>query len=143
MAALQDRLAFRHKIKMAWKNYSKNKYKNKKIVIDGIEFQSKKEARRWQELKLLEQAGEIYDLQRQVKFTLIPAQREPDIKGVRGGRIKGKLLERECCYYADFVYFMKDDVTPVVEDTKGVRTPEYVIKRKLMLYNYDIQVKEI
>lgn len=128
---------------MAWKNYSNNKYKNKKIVIDGMTFDSKKEAKRYKELKLLEEAGEIYDLQRQVKFTLIPAQREPDTKGKRGGKIKGKLLERECCYYADFVYFLKDDVTPIVEDTKGVRTPEYIIKRKLMLYNFDIQVKEI
>lgn len=126
---------------MAWKNYSKNKYKNKKVVVDGITFDSKKEARRYSDLKLLEQSGEIHDLERQVKFILIPAQREPDTKGKRGGIKKGKLLERECSYYADFVYYIADML--IVEDTKGMRTPEYIIKRKLMLYKYNIQIKEI
>lgn len=129
---------------MAW-NYYKggNKYQNKKVTINGVKFDSKKEARRWQELKLLEKAGHIRNLQRQVKFVLIPAQREPDTVGARGGRIKGKLLEREVAYYADFVYYVEGSEKPVVEDTKGIRTPEYIIKRKMMLYFHGIRIKEI
>ena len=136
---------------MAWSTYYpykgqkgvKSKYKAEKTVIDGIQFDSKKEARRWQELRLLEKAGEIFDLQRQVKFILIPAQREPDTVGKRGGTIKGKLLERECAYVADFVYCEAGKDKPTVEDTKGIRTTEYVIKRKLMLYIHGIRIKEV
>jgi hypothetical protein len=126
---------------MSYRRYSK--YKNKKITVDGIIFDSKKEARRYSDLKLLEKTGEIYDLQRQVKFILIPAQREPDEVGPRGGKIKGKLIERECSYIADFVYYLKDSKKPIVEDTKGMRTTEYIIKRKLMLYLHNIRIKEI
>ena len=105
------------------------KYGNKKVISDGITFDSKKEYRRYCELKLLEKAGEISDLQRQVKFTLIPAQREPDTVGKRGGTKKGKLIERECVYVADFVY--KDmSGEEIVEDTKGFRTKDYILKRK-------------
>lgn len=132
---------------MAWANYNKikrksgNKYGSKKVEVDGITFDSKKEANRYKELKLLEQAGEITDLQRQVKFVLIPAQREPDTIGTRGGIHKGKLIEKECAYYADFVY--QENGKTVVEDTKGMRTTEYVIKRKLMLYIHKIKISEV
>lgn len=139
------------------------KYGNKKVVIDGIEFDSRKEARRYSELKLLEKAGEIRDLQMQVKYVLIPAQREADTVGVRGGIKKGKLIEKECSYIADFVYQEKTECITeyidvhdtvvhtersgkwqtVVEDTKGFRTKDYIIKRKLMLYIHGIRVKEI
>ncbi len=117
------------------------KYGNRRAEVDGIAFDSKKEARRWRELTLLQEAGKISCLRRQVKYTLIPAQREPDTKGKRGGIIKGKLLEREVAYYADFVY-IADGMT-VVEDTKGVRTPEYIIKRKLMLWRYGLRIREV
>ena len=91
---LTDGIVGETRYEMTWNYYkASNKYQNKKITIDGVKYDSKKEARRWQELKLLEKAGEIYDLRRQVKFVLIPAQREPDTKGKRGGTIKGKLLE--------------------------------------------------
>ena len=128
---------------MAWKRYSGNKYGSKKVEIDGIVFDSKKEAKRFQELLLLERAGAIQDLQRQVKYVLIPEQREPDIIGKRGGRKPGKLLERECAYIADFVYFDHSLGKIVVEDTKGFRTKDYIIKRKLMLFRHGIQIKEI
>ena len=131
---------------MAWNYYGKpksNKYKNQKITVDGIEFDSIKEGQRWTELRILEKAGKIADLQRQVKYVLIPAQREPDRVGVRGGVIKGKLIERECSYVADFVYKGLEKKELVVEDTKGFRTPEYIIKRKLMLYQYGIRIKEV
>lgn len=131
-----------------WNTYprkagSSNKYKNEKVTVGGVEFDSKKEARRFQELLLLQLAGKITDLQRQVKFILIPAQREPDIIGPKGGRKPGKLLERECAYLADFVYIDKATGEKIVEDTKGIRTPEYIIKRKLMLWIYKIRIKEL
>lgn len=119
----------------------RNKYRNKKIEVDGISFDSKKEARRYKELLLLEQAGEISDIQRQVKFVLIPAQREPDTVGSKGGKRKGKVIEREVTYIADFVYWKNGDV--VVEDTKGFRTKDYIIKRKLLLWVHGIRIVEI
>lgn len=102
---------------------------------------SKKELKRWTELKLQEEAGVIQDLRKQVKFVLIPAQREPDTIGARGGVRKGKLIEREAAYIADFVY-QKDGKT-IVEDTKGYRTKDYVLKRKLMLWVHQIKIREI
>lgn len=131
---------------------SHSKYHSKKVTVDGITFDSKKEAKRYQELKLLEKAGKIDDLKRQVKFPLIPVQREPDVEGSRGGVKKGKVIERECSYVADFTYneliATDSDFRPyryeyVVEDTKGVRTKDYIIKRKLMLWRYGIRIKEI
>ena len=119
-----------------------SKYHSKKVVVDGMTFDSQKELRRWNALRLMEKSGQITDLKRQVKYVLIPAQREPDKIGPRGGVIKGKLLERECAYMADFVYLDKNGNT-VVEDTKGVRTTEYVIKRKLMLYVHGIKIVEV
>lgn len=94
-------------------------------------YDSRKEHRRADQLKLMQRAGLISNLSEQVTYVLIPTQRDSD----------GKLLERECAYVADFVYD-KDGVT-VVEDTKGFRTPEYRIKRKLMLYIHGIRIKEV
>lgn len=119
----------------------KSKYHSRKITRDGMTFDSVKEYRRFCELSLLERAGTITDLQRQVKFVLIPAQREPDTIGKRGGIIKGKLIERECAYIADFVYV--ENGKKVVEDTKGFKTPDYIIKRKLMLWVHGIRINEI
>lgn len=118
-----------------------SKYHNRKVIVDGIKFDSQKESERYAELKLLEQAGKIQDLQLQVPFELIPMQREPDSIGSRGGVIRGRILERECRYYADFVYFDRELNVTVVEDVKGQhkRLPEYVIKRKLMLWRYGIK----
>lgn len=123
--------------------YSRKKYGNNKIQHDGETFDSMKEYWRYLELKHYESDGKITDLQRQVKYILIPAQREPDTVGKRGGIKKGKLLEREIAYYADFVYKLADTGTLVVEDTKGVRTKEYIIKRKLLLYMHGIRIKEL
>ncbi len=120
---------------------ARNKYKSKKVEVDGIVFDSKKEAKRYHELILLEKAGEIQNLQMQVKYVLIPAQREPDIIGKRGGIKPGKLIEKECSYYADFVY--QENEKTIVEDTKGMRTKDYIIKRKLMLYVHKIRIIEI
>ena len=108
------------------------KYGNLKTTVDGIAFDSAKEARRYAELKLLEKAGKIFNLQRQVSFVLVPKQ-------VRDG----KLVERPVIYRADFVYTEGDNNEEVVEDVKGVRTKEYIIKRKLMLYQFGIKIREV
>lgn len=132
-------------VTMAW-NRSRAKYGNRKVVVDGITFDSKKEAQRYTELKLLEKAGKITGLQLQREFELIPAQREQTneayTKGPHKGEYKsGKLIECKCSYIADFVYW--DGNSLVVEDAKGMRTKEYIIKRKLMLHIYGIRIKEV
>lgn len=99
------------------------------MTVNGITFDSRKEAKRYEELVLLERAGKVSNLETQVKFELIPSQ-----------RIDGKVVERAVTYKADFVYL--ENGKKVVEDTKGFKTPEYIIKRKLMLYVHGIQVKE-
>lgn len=124
-----------------------NKYHNRKVTsFDGIEHASQKEANRWCELKLLERAGKIKNLQRQVKFTLIPAQYEYEFDEVvkaKGKLPKGKLIERECAYIADFVYIDTESGKMIVEDTKGFKTKDYVIKRKLMLYVHLVKIREV
>lgn len=128
---------------MAWQNYNANKYSNKKVVVDGVTFDSKREANRYQELLLLERVGAIKNLKTQVKYTLIPAQYEKVWKPRKKAYEKGKCLERECSYIADFVYVDIKSGEIVVEDTKGFKTKDYIIKRKLMLYVHDIKIKEI
>lgn len=122
-----------------------SKYHSKKIEIDGITFDSKKEAKRYEELKTLESLGEIEGLELQKKFVLIPTQREPDTVGPRGGIKKGKVIEKECAYFADFYYHDLKADEWVVEDTKSpiTRTPVYKVKKKLMLYVHGIRIKEI
>ena len=108
-----------------------NKYGNRKITAYGETFDSQREYRRYGVLRLQERVGIISDLKRQVKFVLIPTQRDEE----------GKLLEKECSYYADFTY--KDSEGHlVVEDAKGAKTDVYKIKKKLMLYVHGIQIKE-
>lgn len=119
-----------------------SKYHAQKTIVDGIRFDSQKEAKRYIALKMMEQSGLITDLKRQVKFVLIPAQREEDTVGARGAVHKGKIIEKECAYIADFVY---TDIfgNEVVEDVKGIRTDAYKIKRKLMLSVHGIRIKEV
>jgi len=99
-------------------------------MMDGILFDSKKEAIRWRELSLLEKAGQITNLERQTPFELIPSQ-----------RINGRVVERACAYVADFTYWQNGKF--VVEDTKGYKTKDYIIKRKLMLHVHGIRIKEV
>lgn len=108
-----------------------SKYHSVKVKVDGMTFDSRKEANRYCELKLLQRAGKITDLRRQVRYILIPTQYDED----------GKRLEYSCTYVADFVY--KQDGELVVEDVKGMKTDAYIIKRKLMLSVYGIRIKEI
>ena len=109
----------------------RNKYGARKVTVDGIRFDSMREARLYQELKLLEKAGVIKNLALQVPFEVIPAQKDGN----------GKTLERKVIYKADFTYW--EDHNFVVVDAKGVRTKEYIIKRKLMLQRYGIRVREV
>lgn len=106
----------------------RSKYSNKKCEIDGIRFDSQAEARRWTQLKTMEWTGEISDLERQVVYVLAPGV-------VIGGRKVPPLR-----YVADFVY-EREQVT-VIEDVKGVITPEYRIKRHLMAVR-GLQIVEI
>lgn len=107
------------------------KYGNQKVVDHGITFDSKAEHRRWCYLVMLEKAGEIKDLQRQVSFLLIPELVKP-----RGGK------ERPTHYIADFTYRDKAGAL-ICEDVKGAVTPEFRLKRKLMLWAHGIEVQEI
>lgn len=132
---------------MAWKR-SRAKYGNRKVVVDGITFDSEREAHRYTELKLLEKAGKITGLQLQREFELIPAQRKMTdqiyTKGSNKGKFKpGKVIEHKCSYVADFVYWDLETGEMIVEDVKGMRTKEYIIKRKLMLYKYGIRIREV
>lgn len=106
-----------------------SKYHNQKVSVDGIIFDSKKEANRYKELKLLELTGKIKRLQRQVSFELIPAF-----------SLDGKRY-RPLNYIADFVY--EEGNKQVVEDVKGIRTDVYKLKKKFMAYKYKIEIREV
>lgn len=110
-----------------------SKYGNTQVTVGGIVFDSQKEAYRWCELQMLERGKAIRDLQRQVPYQLIPAQRDEN----------GQLIERAVNYIADFVYTDCRTGKTIVEDTKGMKTKDYIIKRKLMLYFYDIRIREV
>lgn len=116
---------------MAW-TFNKrdgNKYRAKKVWTDGICFDSKAEERRYQDLKLLERAGKISHLDVHVPYQIIPSV-------VLDGR-----RHPATTYIADFVY--EENGVTVVEDTKGFKTKDYIIKRKLMKHVHGIEVKEV
>lgn len=111
----------------------KNKYGNQKIVIDGIERDSLTESNRLEQLKILQRVGAIQNLKYQVKYELIPKQQGENRN------------ERAVTYIADYVYdvVMPDgSLRQVVEDCKGHKTKDYIIKRKLMLFIHGISIKE-
>lgn len=124
-----------------------SKYNAKKCQMYGIVFDSRHEAERYTVLRDMLKNKEISNLSIQVPFELIPEQREESTEIYRSGKNKGKLkpgqlLERPLTYIADFVYTDKNG-NVVVEDAKGMRTKEYIIKRKLMLYMRKIRIKEV
>lgn len=110
-----------------------NKYGAKKITHLGETFDSVKECERWCQLRLLERGRVIADLRRQVKFELIPTQKDEN----------GKVIERAVTYIADFVYTDRKTGQQVVEDTKGFKTKEYILKRKMMLHIHGIRIREV
>lgn len=105
-----------------------NKYHAKKTTIDGIEFDSAKEAKRYTKLRALEEAGKIQSLRLQVPFELVPSFECDGVK-YRGAK-----------YVADFVYYR--DGKQIVEDCKGVKTAEYKLKKKLMAYINHVNIEE-
>ena len=113
-----------------------NKFRAKKVVYQGLTFDSQAELRRWRDLSWLQRGGVIHGLQRQVKYVLLPAQYDEN----------HKMIERSVSYVADFVYKDENGKT-VVEDVKGYKKGAhyavFVIKRKLMLYFYGIRVQEV
>lgn len=121
------------------------KYKNEKVTVDGETFDSRKEFYRFLELRLMERAGKITDLRRQVRYELVPPQYDPveRYSEKTGLRLRDgkKIAERGVYYIADFVYSLPDGST-VVEDVKGMKTTEYVIKRKLMRHVHGIKILE-
>lgn len=125
----------------------KNKLHAQKTTIDGIIFDSKHEANRYCELKLLQRAGKISDLKLQVPYELIPPQYETETVIMKSGKEKEKqvLIERGVKYLADFEYYK--DGKKVVEDAKGYKGGatygEFVLKRKMMLYFHGVKVVEV
>lgn len=107
------------------------KYRAKKTVVDGIKFDSKKEADRYQQLKLLEKAGKIKDLVLQPEYELIPKFKK-----------NGKTY-RKTVYKADFSYFDTENNKVIVEDVKGFKTDVYALKKKMFEYKYDYEIKEV
>lgn len=107
------------------------KYGNEKCTLNGAQFDSKAERKRWAELRLLAKAGYVSNVRRQVPFELIPQQR------LANGRVL-----RSCVYVADFLYRDEREGREVVEDVKGAVTPEFRIKRKLMLFVHGIEIRE-
>jgi hypothetical protein len=145
-----------------------NKYNAKKIKdpFTGDIFDSKKEYNRWCNLRLLERAGKISDLKRQITFELIPTQREESTEVYKAGPQKGlpkpgAIIEKGVAYIADFVYevpyrkfsgndgelIFSDGWETIVEDVKGYKSGAsydmFVIKRKLMLFVHGIRVREV
>lgn len=127
-AAILAQLQAQGRIPATEKSASTPKYRNRKTVVDGITFDSAKEASRYQELKLLERAGKISDLRLQVSFELCPVV-----------YLDGR-KQRPMCYVADFVY--DEAGKTITEDAKGFKTKEYRDKRKLMKHVHGIEILE-
>lgn len=109
---------------------SKNKYKNKECTFNGIKFQSLREKNYYIKLQTLQNYGKISELQRQVEFVLIETFK------------LGRKTYRKTSYFADFTYIDEEGNYHVV-DTKGFRTKEYQLKKKLMAWKYGIEIEEI
>ena len=110
-----------------------NKYFNKKVIVDGIKFDSKKEAKRYTELIMLKRAGLIKELELQKVFEL-----QPKYTNNKGEHI------RSITYKSDFFYYDNQKEQYIVEDTKGFRTDTYKLKKKLFEYVYpNLTIEEI
>ena len=121
----------------------KNKYHAKKVTILGIDFDSKKEGMRYLLLKDMERSGEITNLQLQVPFELLPAIYQDEVVHLKTKtKVEKRLVQRAVHYVADFVYTDKQGIQHV-EDTKGLRLPDYILKKKMMRALLGITVTEI
>ena len=121
----------------------RSKYGNKKARHDGIIFDSRRERNRYIILSALQRAGEISDLRMQVTYELLPAIYEMEEKQLKTKvKMVQRCAQRAVHYIADFVYKDKEG-NEVVEDTKGMRTKEYLLKKKMMRALLGIQIKEV
>ena len=130
LSAQAERAAWTNHIDGSWAANSApdaNKFGARKTEYNGRQYDSGQEADRAGELQWLEKLGEISDLQYQVEFEVIPKQKS----------------ERRAVYRADFVYIDTKTGERIVEDAKGVRTADYILKRKLMLLVHGIRIKEV
>lgn len=112
-------------------NVKQNKYKNKKVIYDGIKFDSKREMAYYIKLKMLEEKGKIKDLELQKTYELQPSF-----------KVNGKTY-RKIIYKCDFSYITIEDDKLHIVDTKGFRTEVYKLKRKMFAYKYGIEIEEI
>jgi hypothetical protein len=103
-----------------------NKFSARRVEVDGVVFDSKREARRYRQLQLLERAGEIRELARQVAFVI----------HAHGGQVVGR-------YVADFAYTSVATGARAIEDAKGMRTPVYKLKKRLVEAEYGIEIVEV
>ena len=109
-----------------------SKYKNKKVVVDGITFDSRKEAKRYRELKFMESCGLIKNLELQKLYELQPKFR------------KNNKTYQKITYIADFTYYDIEREQTVVEDVKGNKTDMYKLKKKLFEYKYlELELREV
>lgn len=121
----------------------KSKYGNKKAKHDGMVFDSRRERNRYIILSALQRAGEISDLRMQVTYELLPAIYEMEEKQLKTKvKMVQRCAQRAVHYIADFVYKDKEG-NEIVEDTKGMRTKEYLLKKKMMRALLGIQIKEV
>lgn len=114
-------------------NVKQNKYHNKKIIIDGIKFDSQKEGYRYLYLKRLQEVGKITELELQKAFELQPSYVNNDNKKIRA-----------ITYISDFFYYDKELKKYIVEDVKGIKTDVYKLKKKIFEYQYsNLTINEI
>ena len=122
----------------------RNKFGNHKVTIDGIKFDSRKEAKFYLFLREAEKNGEITDLKLQVPFELIPAIYEEQVIHLKTkDKVVTKCVQKAVHYVADFVYTETVSGNQAVVDTKGFRTPEYKLKKKMMRAFKGINIVEV
>lgn len=122
--------------------FERNKYHAKKVEFYGITFDSKKEGLYYLKLKDMERRGEITDLRLQVPYELLPAIYRDEVVHLKTkDKVVKKLIQRAVTYVADFVYVQ--DGKEVVIDAKGMRLPDYILKKKMMLALKGIEVIEV
>lgn len=122
--------------------FARNKYHAKKVEFYGITFDSKKEGLYYLKLKDMERRGEITDLRLQVPYELLPAIYRDEVVHLKTkDKVIKKLIQRAVTYVADFVYVQ--DGKEVVIDAKGMRLPDYILKKKMMLALKGIEVIEV
>ena len=122
----------------------RNKFGNKRVTVDGIRFDSKKEAKFYLFLREAEKKGEISDLRLQVPYELIPAIYEDQVIHLKTkDKVVTKCVQKAVYYVADFVYTETATGIQAVVDTKGYRTEVYKLKKKMMRAFKGINIIEV